>query len=170
MARRTRVFARGSQRHTDWGASVPAGSFLSVGGATVTLLETFVPNAGGETLIRTRGMLSFGSDQFVAGEQQLGSFGIGVVSAQAEALGITAIPHPGDDAAWGGWLYHTFLFNRFNFSSAVSTQAIATVNIVIDSKAMRKVSDEERLVVVLQNSGSNGMTFTHSIRVLSKNF
>ena len=93
----------------DWSASSNQTSLLIIAGSTAVLDESFTPIVGGETIIRTRGMLSYGSDQLAAQEIQLGAMGIAVVTAQAVSVGITAILHPATDAAWGGWLVHQWI-------------------------------------------------------------
>ena len=98
----------------------------------------------------------------------MGAVGIGVVSAQAQSVGITAIPHPDTDSSWGGWLWHSYFANRQRFASAVGFQSDALIQMVIDSKAMRKVGDEERLVAVIENSSSTGLDFYFNFRLLFK--
>ena len=169
MARRVRTtFVRGPRKGTDWSASTPVAAFVNVGGSAVALLETFTPIAGGETVIRTRGLFTWMSDQTGANESQIGAVGIGVVSEQAATVGITAIPHPDTDAAWGGWLWHSYFASRLEFVSAVGVLPEMAHNIVIDSKAMRKVGENERLVVVCENSSTTGIRVLTSIRLLSK--
>jgi len=168
MARRSN-FRRGPRRPTDWSASVAQASYVALAAASAIISEVFVPIVGGETLIRTRGLFSYASDQEVANETQAGAFGIGVVSEQAATVGITAVPHPFTDAAWGGWLYHTYFASRFRFVSAVGVSfADGVTTQVIDSKAMRKIGENERLVVVVENIASAGMVFWNSERFLTK--
>jgi len=91
------------------------------------------------------------------------------VSAQALSVGISAIPHPSTDAAWGGWLYHTFLFARFDFFIVSGVNPNMMHNIVIDSKAMRKIGEEERLVTVFEcTHATQGFNAVSSLRLLSK--
>ena len=168
MARRASSFRRGPRRATDWGASSVATAFTGVSGSTVALLETFTPIIGGETLIRTRGLLTIMSDQVTTQERQMGAVGIAVVTAQAESVGITAIPHPDTDAAWGGWLWHTYFARQMEFVTGAGFDPNWVQNIVIDSKAMRKVDEDERIVVVVENSSPHGMLINTSMRVLSK--
>ena len=170
MARRVvRSFARGPRKATDWSASAALTVGVGLPAASAILTQVFVPIVGGETVIRTRGMLGWSSDNAAASENQLGAFGIGVVSEQAATVGITAVPHPGTDAAWGGWLYHTYWFSQTQFLSSVGLQFDKMHTIVIDSKAMRKVGETERLVVVWENTGaSHGVSVFDSIRILSK--
>ncbi len=169
MARRARSFTRGPRRAVDWSASGVLTTGVTVAAGVALLLESFTPIVGGETLIRTRGVLAFWSDQSATNETQIGAFGIAVVTQQAVSVGITAIPHPGTDAAWGGWVYHTYLHARFQIGSAVGFQGNFATQIEIDSKGMRKVDEDERLVVVVENMNpSHGFVIANSERFLSK--
>ena len=168
MAHRRRSFVRAPRKAVDWTSSGVRTAYQGVAAGTAFLLETFTPIEGGETVIRTRGIFSVRSDQLVASEAQIGAFGIGVVSDQAESVGITAIPHPHTDASWGGWLYHSYFANFFSFVTGSGYQPQDASRVVIDSKAMRKVGDRERLVTVVENVGTAGFQFWNSERILSK--
>ena len=169
MPRLTRGrFSRGSRKPVDWSASSVQASGTSVPASSAVLLETFTPIVGGETVIRTHGLFAIRSDQSAASENMIGAFGIAVVTAQAVSVGITAIPHPSADAAWGGWFVHQFFSDSFKLSTAVGFEAIGIRHYPIDSKAMRKVDEDERLVVVIENTAGFGLIVTNSERFLSK--
>ena len=166
--RRSGGFVRGPRRATDWSASTILGAPLFVANNSASLVEVFTPIVGGETLIRTRGMLGFQSDQAAADEFQLGAYGIAVVTEQAATIGITAVPTPATDAAWGGWLYHTYFFAGMDFISAVGVEPGMMHTFPIDSKAMRKVDEDERLVTVVENTGIHAFELASAVRLLSK--
>ena len=170
MARRAvRGFSRGVRRKVDWSASTPQASLNAVAAGSAALLQTFVAIVGGETVIRTRGSVGWQSDQAVADEVQLGAFGICVVSEQAATIGITAVPHPATDAAWGGWLWHSYFQSKLEFLSAVGLEPNFMHTMVVDSKAMRKVLDDEILCVVVENSHATfGIDVADSFRFLTK--
>jgi len=169
MAGRRNRFPRGSRKATDWSASTPLAVLVNVPAASAVLLETFTPIAGGETIIRTRGMLGWLGDNLAADELQFGAFGIGVVSEQAASVGASAVPHPATDAAWDGWLYHTYFFSDFEFVSGVGIDGGLMHTMVIDSKAARKVSENDRVVIVVENThASFGFDFANSERFLTK--
>ena len=158
MARRTiGRFNRGPRRAMDWSASAPLAAFQTIAASTVSLLQTFTPIAGGETVIRTRGLVSIQSDSVTASENQIGAFGICVVTAQAESVGITAIPHPVTDAAWGGWFVHRYFSNQLKFLDGTGLYPQWATHYEIDSKGMRKLDEDERLVVVVENAAAVGM-------------
>jgi len=113
-------------------------------------------------------MFTFQSDQGGATEIQMGAIGIAVVTAQAVSVGITAIPHPFTDGSWGGWLWHSYFAAKLFVASAAGIEPQMTHRIVVDSKAARKVDEDERLVVVVENSASNGIEIFTAFRFLSK--
>ncbi len=169
MARRHRsTFQRGPRRATDWSASVSLAGAVNVAASTAAILEVFIPIIGGETLIRTRGMFTVGSDQSSGDEIQIGAFGICVVTEQAATVGITAVPHPSSDAAWGGWVVHQYYAARTEFLSAVGFQPNTWHRFPIDSKGMRKIDEDERLIVVVENASAFGITVTSQERFLTK--
>ncbi len=164
-----RVRRVGSQRHGDWSGSTPQTSVGSIAASSAGLLITFTPAAAGETLIRTRGLFGWKSDQNVAAEDQFGAVGLCRVSAQAEAIGITAVPHPDTDAGYP-WLWHSYFASSFVFGTAVGMEPNFMHSMVIDSKAMRKVSDDERIVMVVENSTPFGISTYSALRLYSKAF
>ena len=168
MARRhTRSFVRGPRAATDWSASVSQTDVTGLPASTVVLDQVITPIVGGETLLRTRGIFAYAGDQTGVTENPMGAVGIGVVSAQAAGVGITAVPHPVVDAAWGGWLWHHYFAIRTQVATAVGySQSLETI--VIDSKGMRKVGEDMRLVVVVENAAAFGMIYTIFFRLLSK--
>jgi len=168
MARRVRSFSRGPRRALDWSASTPATAFASLAGSTSAISQIFVPIVGGETVVRTRGMFGWGTDNAAGDEPQIGAYGICVVSEPAASVGITAVPTPDTDAAWGGWLYHTYFMSNTEFQSSVGVNFDNIRRIVIDSKAMRKIDENDRLITVIQNSSADGMIFNDSTRFLTK--
>ena len=169
MARK-RFASRGPKRHGDWSASSPQGAGGAIGPSSAVLMETFTPTGAGETLIRSRGIISVRSDQVIATEEFIGAVGLGVVSAQAASVGITAIPHPATDAAWGGWLWHSYFSSVYLFRDATGSSPNGVVLINVDSKAMRKVGEEERLVAVVENSAADGTLVVSQFRFYSKPF
>ncbi len=171
MARR-RTFGpvRGSKRHSSWTGSIPLTAFTALAASSVALTQVFTPFDGGETAVRTRGLFGWQSDQRAVAEDQMGAVGIGVVTEQAATLGVTAVPAPDTDSGWSGWLWHSYFASGFEIATAVGFEPDMLHRIQIDSKAMRKVGDNERLVVVVQNSSTVGIQIFDSIRILSKPF
>jgi len=168
MARRFVSRPRGVRRQTDWSASANQTSLLAVAGSSAVLSQIFVPFTGGETIIRIRGNISWGSDQSAATESQLGAYGIAVVTAQAVSVGITAVPHPGTDGSWDGWMYHTYMASHLQSLSSVGVEPGFLHTVEVDSKSMRKITDDERMVFVIENMASTGFQIFDMFRVLTK--
>jgi len=102
------------------------------------------------TILRTRGIFHLHSDQQVATEIFTASMGLAVVSDQASAIGVTAIPTPVTDMSSDLWFMHETIASKFYFATAVGIGPEASQTRVIDSKAMRKVQDGEDIVVVVE--------------------
>ncbi len=119
------------------------------------------------TVVRARGVWSMRSDQTAATEQQFVGLGHSVVSAQASAVGITAVPTPFTDIASDKFFVFEQWPSTFVVNSAVGTEVYQSRS--YDSRAMRKVQDGEDVVIVLENSGITlGTTVLHSGRWLFK--
>jgi len=150
---RGRSFVRGQKRQVTWIGPADQG-YISVGAAGSTLLADFAPGTVGidkPTIVRTRGDISIVPAVLSADLEVVGAFGVGVVSAQAFAIGITAIPKPFDDANWDGW----YVWQAINFvvEAGATVQSFSPADriITVDSKAMRKIADNEVLVLVAQS-------------------
>jgi len=174
---RNQVSFRGSsgkKRQTEWGiCSVPTG-FSSINASAKTILVS-VPAAtlspeSPATIVRSRGLLTITPDVSSASRTLTGAFGIGFVNEVAGLLGITAIPGPATNCDWGGW----FVWQAFQGESQVAT-AIGfaganawSLQYEIDSKAMRKFEEGQRLMMVIENTNAEACRAALSIRHLVK--
>ena len=176
MARR-RSFPRGTsqRRRTGWTEFV--GDFT---GAPLTVTVTSVAIVGpgfevlvdGITLVRTRGLIQLAlTANTAAGDGFQGAFGICKVSADAFAVGVTAVPSPLDDMDWDGWLWYSFftLIQGSVFSAQVSA-GFGNKEMVIDAKAMRKVGLNETFILVGEfvETGTASMLVSADSRALFK--
>ena len=96
----------------------------------------------------------------------IGAFGLCVVSDQALAAGIASIPGPFADADWDGW----FVWRSFNRQLENITSAGILWHfddIEVDSKAMRKISDNNTIAIVAQ-SASGAFQISMPLRLLLK--
>ena len=92
-----------------------------------------------------------------------------IVSDQASAIGVTAIPTPITDMASDLWFVHQMIYGELFFTTGVGYDPQAMTNFEIDSKAMRKVDIGQDLVVVAEiSSGSDGVNVTFGGRMLVK--
>ncbi len=148
MARPRRVFGAARHRLTQWLApALQEYVAVASGGAT---LVAFAPFEEAVTLIRTRGVISIMPESVAADVQIAGAVGMGIVSAEARVAGVASIPEPFTDGDWGGWfVWRTFAMN-VQFESAAGTR-LQQIDLEIDSKAMRKITPNENLVVVAES-------------------
>ena len=85
---------------------------VSVGNAALDLLAPY-------TIVRTRGVLFMVSDQQIATEDQELSYGHAVVSTQAAAIGVTAVPTPVTDDASDKWYVYETMLGSLQFGTGV---------------------------------------------------
>jgi len=111
MARRLNrvgwVFTPGPRRDTLWffiGSSVV--NLTALGGTLLTSLNAAALSLRPFTVIRTHLSVHLRSDQFAASEEQAAGVGMAVVSDEASAIGVSAIPTPVTDAASDLWFVH----------------------------------------------------------------
>jgi len=122
------------------------------------------------TLMRTRGRLSaFLNTGSAAGEGFHCAMGIGIVTKEAFAIGITAVPIPITNMDWDGWLYHQFFDCHVRSTTNVDTDS-AGITFEVDSKAMRKLRDGDTIFAVLEvvEIGAATMDVFFDSRVLLK--
>ena len=89
------------------------------------------------TVTRTRFNWSVLSDQSAATEDFIGNFGMCVVSDQAVAVGVAAIPTPATDQGSDLWFLIQPWIGRFSLVGSEINQDLRPME--IDSKAARKV-------------------------------
>jgi len=120
------------------------------------------------TVVRTRGSVLFRSDQSAASESYGGGFGAAVVSDQAVAIGVTAVPTPVTDFDSDLWFMIEQFFGRFDFADATGSREVGRT-MQIDSKAMRKVDQGQDIVIALETSSiSSSMVLDSALRFLLK--
>jgi len=172
VRRSGRVFRGGrSRRESLWLFGGPFDTTLAV--ATSSALVG-VLNAGALalrpfTVVRTHLNWFMKSDQTGVLEEQQVGYGLAVVSDQASAIGITAVPTPFTDLGSDLWFLHAVLASSFTFISGVGVEAPGGTMKDVDSRAMRKVEDGQDIAVVLENSGiSDGTQNLSVFRMLVK--
>ena len=168
MARQSRQrFNRGGARpNRGWSVSM-ASTFSTLAVSSKVLVVGFVPATAIDlTVLRTVGVLAIASDQSAATEEQIGAFGMIMVSDTAFAAGAASIPSPVADAENDGW----FVFQAFNQASERSLGSRSSVEYHFDSKAKRIVpSTGVTIAVMIANaSASHAAEFSLSLRVLTQ--
>ncbi len=121
------------------------------------------------TIVRTRGLLRVESDQVAATERQDIAYGHCVVSDQAVAIGVTAVPTPATDDGSDLWFVYERVMNDFTFLSSTGARPMG-VSQYFDSKAMRKVEGDssDAISVVESSTISLGAIITMHYRQLVK--
>ena len=168
MARRISRFVRPPARTMVWigagftGANVGASSatLLGILNAAALALRPF-------TVIRTRLMQSWASDQLSASETVAGAFGIIVAKEQATTAGIVSLPDPITEPD-AEWFVYQGCEDKFLFSSAVAFLSGVGHQYLIDSKAQRKVGINETIAVIAATSSAFGADVAGEGRFLVK--
>ena len=137
--------ARGPRRLTNWGGGPGSNAAASITSSTAFILGGGITFGAAGTVVRIRGnfqafLLSYSS----AGDGFHGAVGIGLASEAAFTAGIASLPTPITEAGWDGWLWHNFFGVHGGLAAGASAVGVSNpgVDIDIDSKAMRKVSDD----------------------------
>jgi len=174
IGRKSGFIVRGGvrRRETIWFGGTP---FQQVLAATTSAAIVATLNAAALalrpfTVIRSRGVLLVQSDQAVTGEDYAASFGMAVVSEQAAALGITAVPTPTIESNSDLWFTYEFIVGAFQFASASGFVEVGRER-MIDSRAMRKVEDGQDIIQVVEGGGGaadSGQEVAGFVRMLIK--
>ena len=168
FARPSRGRSRTGPRPNRTWADVLTSAFTVLPANSVVLHSVFVPSNPGidETVLRTVGSVSIASDQTGASEEQIGAFGMALVTDSAVAIGVTAMPDPVSDAEDDGW----FVYQAFAQQTALASTGIGSVMYPIDSKAKRILEGKGmNIAVMLTNShATQGLQFAINLRLLSQ--
>jgi len=164
---RSRVVRSGPRRKTTWigPADQP---FVTVPSSGKLLVASFDPAANGlvsPTVVRTRGQVAVAS-LGNATNDLVGAYGMCIVTDRAFAAGVGSIPGPFTDSGWDGW----FVWRSFSLSlvQATGTGFIISSQVQeIDSKAMRKITNDETMVLVAEAQG-NTYEISMPLRTLMK--
>ena len=152
-----------SARLTQWIGPADQG-YVTVASTTAVIIAS-TTFSDPLTIMRTRGMISVKSN--VDTDVTItGAVGMAIVQNEALVAGVNSLPEPFSDADWGGWfVWRTFAIDQKVLS--VSSIFQAQYNFEVDSKAMRKVTSNESLVVIAESQlGTFGLF--DGTRVLAK--
>ncbi len=159
----------GPKRTTTWFGFEAVGTTMTAEGGTLQ----FTLNAAALalrpfTIVRSHFMLALRSDQAAAIEEQTIAFGIAVVSDQAAAVGVSAIPTPITEAASDLWFVHQWMFAD---ESNLTDRTRSGTFLAVDSKAMRKCDIGQDIVVVseMDTGTGGGVVLRVAGRMLVKN-
>jgi len=170
MANRTRGrIVRAQRRLTSWFQFIPVETAFdgTAGGTILFTLNAAALALRPFTIVRSHFMIRVSSDQNAASEDQGGAVGMAVVSDQASAIGVTAVPTPITDMGSDLWFVHQQFMNVVTITAA-GLDASAGAVFVVDSKAMRKVDIGQDVVIVVEAGASNGFELIVGGRMLVK--
>jgi len=102
------------------------------------------------TVVRTRGYLHIASDQRAASEDWGAALGVAVVSDQAVAIGITAVPTPVTDRGSGLFFLYEEMIGRISVTTDVGVLEFGK-GTSYDSKAMRKVESGQDIAFIIES-------------------
>ena len=159
MPRFTRGTSRGRpgpRRLTQWFRSADVSAYTTLAGATAVLDQSLAGIVEPITAIRMRGQISVLSDQAAATERPFGAVGACVVSEQAFAIGVTAMPTPISDKDSDLWMMHQYYHAPVTFTDGTGYRNISET-FFFDSKSMRKIPEGSRLVWVVENGSVSGV-------------
>ena len=158
-----------SRRETSWIGIAASTTTLDTGvAALVSSLNAAALALRPFTIVRTYLSIFYGTDN-IANESRLGGVGMAVVSDQASAVGVTAVPTPMTELGSDLWYLHQVCLGRTVFSTAAAFDAVGGVQYHIDSKAMRKVNNDQDLILVAESDATqSGAIFNMAGRFLIK--
>jgi len=165
--RRPRGFTRGPKRSTLWaGLSWGADTFTSVGGTILGSLSASGLALRPLTIVRQYVDIQVISDQGAAIERQLGAVGSCVVSDQASAIGVTAVPTPITDSDSDLFMMHQFFAGN---ESSITDRSVPATRMHFESKAMRKVNEDEDFLIIAEfDASGQGFILNLAFRFLIK--
>ena len=171
MARKLR--SRGFQRRpgrTSWAFLAPTSTSIETSTAVLIAQSNAALDAKRPfTVLRTHILVSIATNQLIADESQFGAFGVCVVTDQASAIGVTVIPTPITDIGSDSWFAHQLVAAALLFGDATGFASPGRANFFLDSKAMRKVNDDQDVVMVAETAAiSSGINFQIAGRILIK--
>ncbi len=173
MARKSGFVRRSGRmrRETEWIGLAAVSNTLSAGSTAVlsASLNAAALALRPFTVVRTRGIFQLRTDQSAASEFYHAGFGICVVSDQAIAVGVSAVPTPETEQASDLWFVYEELAAEFELGDATGFQSNAGMLAHFDSKAMRRVNGDQDVAIVKETSAvSLGAIAMHSGRMLVK--
>ena len=159
----------GLRRETLWLAGTYASTTIAASTAViVSSLNAAALALRPFTVVRARGLLMLESDQIAAAERLRCAYGVAVVSDQASAIGVTAVPTPTTDDGSDLWFLYQTIAHSVQVTAGQLAVGPAYHQVEMDSKAMRKVEDGMDIVTVVEQGAAVGAILTNYIRLLIK--
>ncbi len=167
--RRGIIRRSGPRRETSWLSIAATTTTLASGAALISSLNAAALALRPFTIVRTYLEIQISSDQASASEAQIGAVGMAVVSDQATAVGVTAVPTPTTEIGSDLFYLHQVCMSRMLLHTAVGVESPRGRIYSIDSKAMRKVNNDSDVILVGEADASQaGLIFDIMGRFLIK--
>jgi len=159
------------RRQTSWvDIAVTTTTFTATGGTILNSASADLLSKRPFTIIRLHLELLLISDQVAADEIQIGAIGLCVVSDQSAAAGVASVPTPVTDGSSDLWMMHKWFMDNFLRVGTPASAAHNAKTYTIESKSMRKVNDDQDILLVaeLATGFSSGFTISVAGRLLIK--
>ena len=161
------------RRQTAWSIGPAEVDGLNSSSVATLWSSGVVPLVDGLTIVRLRGIMKLTLlTAGAAGDGFFGACGIGIVTDEAFAAGITAVPGPLTDEGDELWMWHSYFDVRsITATIADGVNAAGVVALLpIDSKAMRKIPSGNTVfgITELVESGAATVESQAQCRMLSK--
>ncbi len=149
---------RGRQGRTiDFKSWTPIASFSAQTNSETTTAGNGFSVGSTSTILRTRGFVqaSMNDSGKAVDDNVLVTFGLGIVSSDAFAVGASALPDPAIDANYP-WIWWGEMFLESQSTTNAEGWGISAQRVDVDSKAMRRIQQSQTLAWVIQTSSSAG--------------
>ncbi len=154
-----------SGRRTDylWAGSAQQVAAVDLALNTASIVHTFT-NTLSRTLMRTRGNILVQLDAGANDERAMIALGLIVVSTPAATAGTASVPTPITDIG-ADWFWHYFATVTALAETSVTGDAGGLFErIEVDSKAMRKLKDDQTLLLVCEVGQTIDATGTFDVQ------
>jgi len=173
MARKSGFVRRAGRmvRETSWVRILPTDTTLATAsaGALFTGFSAATLALRPFTIIRTRGFVSLRSDQQAVTEIQNAILAMAVVSDQALAIGVSAVPLPSSDGDSDLFFVYEELMSSLRFIDATGIVEPNNLFSKFDSKAMRRVEEGSDVAITVETTAiSIGAIISKGGRMLLK--
>ncbi len=159
--------SRGSSgRRTDY--TWNGGAFFRTTQTTGGAVDSVAVADDTGTIVRSRGFVRAVMDVGAAGDTIVGGFGLYIASDDQLAAGVTAFPSPILDLD-ADWMWHSFAVLRSEVGTQLDEKTTFSQLLTIDSKAMRKIRQNQQVVFVGDvsvQSGSPTLDWVVGARIL----
>ncbi len=142
---------RGPERQTQWFTIDFAATAVDNSAVLVSSFNAPALELRPFTIVRTHLEVRFATDQQVASEDIAGAVGMCVVNQAAQTQGVGSVPTPITESGADVWYLHQWMISGVAFSAG-GFFALDGITFSLDSKAMRKVNNDETSILVVEGA------------------